>query len=274
MALRGERSDESGEQAERARLREILVEYAKTRSEPLREELVLAHINIVRYLAARFVNRGEPLEDLIQVGCVGLLKAIDRFEPARGVEFITYAMPTILGEIKRHFRDKGWALRVPRRLQDLSLAVNRVSETLSVELGRSATVDDVALKLGATPEEVIEAQELGTAYCTLSLDAVVPGDQSKAATLADRVGSDDADFEVFENRESLRLACKALEPRERLVIHLRFFDEMSQADIARCMGVSQMQISRLQQRAIGKIRNVMQGEGVAQAPPSSPASGS
>jgi RNA polymerase sigma-B factor len=243
---------------DRSKLRELLTEYATSKSEAAREQLVEMHLNVVRYLAAKFANRGEPLEDLVQVGSIGLLKAIERFDPARGVQFITYAMPTILGEIRRHFRDKGWAIRVPRRLQELSLAINRVAETLSVELCRSATVADIAKKLNATCEEIIQAHELGSAYCTLSLDAHSPGDYKSPTTLAERLGTDDSELERTEHRVCLKRACGGLDNNERMVIHLRFFAEMSQAEIARRMGVSQMQISRIQQRAIGKIRVAMQ----------------
>jgi RNA polymerase sigma-B factor len=259
-----QRDCEAVKACDRKRLRKVLVEYAATRSSESRDELVLAHLNVVRYLAARFANRGEPLDDLIQVGSIGLLKAIDRFDPKRGVEFITYAVPTILGEIKRHFRDKGWSLRVPRRLQDLSLAVNRVAENLSVEIGRSATVQDIAERLGASCEEIIEAQELGSAYCALSLDAQATMDaQSKPFALADRIGVTDCEFVSFENLSSLRRACKALDTQERVIMHLRFFDDLPQAEIARRLRVSQMQISRLQQRAIQKMRRALGGAGPA-----------
>jgi RNA polymerase sigma-B factor len=243
---------------DRARLRQLLAEYAHTRCERLREELVVMHLNVVRYLAAKFANRGEPVEDLVQVGSVGLLKAIDRFDPDRGVEFITYAMPTILGEIKRYFRDKGWAVRVPRRLQELSLAVTRTADSMSIELGRSATVDEIATKLGATGEEIIEAQELGSAYCTLSLDAPSLSDERSATTLSERLGDEDPEIELSEERACLKRACRHLDPTERMVINLRFFAELPQVEIARRMGVSQMQISRLQQRAIVKIRQALQ----------------
>ncbi len=255
------RDESTGPSLDRAKLRQLLLEYATTRSAAIREELVLMHLNLVRYLATKFANRGEPLEDLIQVGSLGLLKAVDRFDTNRGVEFITYAMPTILGEIKRHFRDKGWALRVPRRLQELSLSVNRVAESMSVDLGRSVTVDEIAQTLNASCEEIIEAQELGSAYCTLSLDAQVTGDRhSRTSTLAEQLGSEDAEFTLLEHRVCLKQACKVLEPKERAVILLRFFGGVSQAEIARRLDVSQMQVSRLQQRAVDKIRLAILGE--------------
>jgi RNA polymerase sigma-B factor len=244
---------------DRAKLHKLCAEYAKTKAPQLRDELVTMHLNVVRYLASRFAHRGEPLDDLVQVGCVGLIKAVDRFDPARGVEFITFAMPTIVGEIKRYFRDKGWAVRVPRRLQELSLAVGKTADALAVTLGRSVTVEDIADALDASCEEIIEAQELGTAYCTMSLDAAVPGDrESKPTTLAERLGDADPAIARSEERAWLRRACETLEPKERLVISLRFYEEASQADIARRLGVSQMFISRLQKRALGKIRMALQ----------------
>src|SRR5487761_149433 len=170
-----------------------------TEYERLRDELVVAHLNLVRYLAVKFANRGEPLDDLIQVGTVGLLKAIDRFDLDRGVEFTTYATPTIVGEIKRYFRDKGWAVKVPRRLQELNLAVNRASDKLAIELGRSPTVAELAERLSAGEEEILEAQELGQAYNLLSLDSEVSGDTDrKTQTLADTVGVSDARLDLLE----------------------------------------------------------------------------
>src|SRR5271163_1045647 len=148
-------------------------------AERTRDELVVAHLNLVRYLAVKFVNRGEALDDLIQVGTVGLLKAIDRFDLDRGVEFTTYATPTIVGEIKRYFRDKGWAVKVPRRLQELNLALNRASEKMAIELGRSPTVHELADRLQASEEDILEAQELGQAYNLLSLDSEVSGEGDK-----------------------------------------------------------------------------------------------
>jgi RNA polymerase sigma-B factor len=241
---------------DRERTRQLLLDFASSRSPEIREELTLAYSGVVRYLSLRFAYRGELLEDLFQVGMVGLLKAIDRFEPERGFEFITFALPTIVGEIKRHFRDKGWALHVPRRLQDLNLAVTRAAETLSMELGRSATVDDIATKLGVTSEKVLEAQELGHAYSALSLDAELANSekQSRPTNLAERIGITDADMELFENAASLKRACELLDARERLVIYLRFYEEVPQTEIARRLNVSQMNISRLQRRAIRKIR--------------------
>ncbi|MGA9946366.1 MAG: SigB/SigF/SigG family RNA polymerase sigma factor [Candidatus Cybelea sp.] len=226
--------------------------------EGLRDELVVVHLNLVRFLAVRFANRGEPLDDLVQVGTVGLLKAIDRFDLERGVEFTTYATPTIVGEIKRYFRDKGWAVKVPRRLQELNLAVNRANDKLAVELGRSPTVGELAEHLKAGEDEIREAQELGQAYNLLSLDSEVSGEtDKKSQTLADTVGVSDAGLALLEDRANLQRAFEVLTGRERVIIYLRFYESISQTEIAKRLNVSQMHVSRLQAKALDKLRAVL-----------------
>lgn len=226
--------------------------------EQLRDELIVVHLNLVRFLAVRFANRGEPLDDLMQVGTVGLLKAIDRFDTERGVEFTTYATPTIVGEIKRYFRDKGWAVKVPRRLQELNLAVNRASDKLAIELGRSPTVAELAQHLNAGEDEILEAQELGQAYNLLSLDSEVSGDSDKKSqTLADTVGVSDAGLALLEDRANLERAFEVLSGRERVIIYLRFYESVSQTEIAKRLNVSQMHVSRLQAKALDKLRAVL-----------------
>jgi RNA polymerase sigma-B factor len=225
----------------------------------LRNELVVAHLNLVRYLAVKFANRGEALDDLIQVGTVGLLKAIDRFDLERGVEFTTYATPTIVGEIKRYFRDKGWAVKVPRRLQELNLSVNRAIEKLTVKLGHSPTVTELAQHLGASEEDILEAQELGQAYNLLSLDTELNGEgDKKSQTLADYVGQNDAGLELLEDRANLERAFQVLTGRERVILYLRFYESVSQTEIAKRLNVSQMHVSRLQQKALEKLKNFLQ----------------
>jgi RNA polymerase sigma-B factor len=252
------RADGVEDRFDREQTREWFAAYAKTKDSKLRDELVVTHLNLVRYLAVRFANRGESIDDLIQVGTVGLIKAIDRFDVDRGVEFTTYATPTIIGEIKRHFRDKGWAVKVPRRLQELNLAVNRAVENLSIELGRAATVADLATKLGATDEEIIEAQELGQAYNVLSLDSELAAEgESRAATLLDYVGIDDAELELFEDKANLEAAFHVLDPRERVIVYLRFYENVSQTEIAKRLNVSQMHVSRLQARALAKLKQFL-----------------
>lgn len=221
----------------------------------LRNDLVVAYLNLVRFLALKFANRGEPIDDLVQVGTVGLLKAIDRFELDRGVEFTTYATPTIVGEIKRYFRDKGWAVKVPRRLQELNLSVNRAGERLSVELGRSPTVAELSKHLDASEEDILEAQELGQAYNLLSLDAEISGEgDRRSQTLADTVGTKDAGLALLEDRANLERAFAVLSGRERVIVYLRFFESVSQTEIAQRLNVSQMHVSRLQAKALGKLR--------------------
>jgi len=206
----------------------------------------------------RFANRGEPLDDLIQVGIVGLLKAIDRFEPERGVEFTTYATPTVVGEIKRYFRDKGWAVKVPRRLQELNLAVTRAGDALAVALGRSPTIAELAEHLEAREDEILEAQELGQAYNLISLDAELPGESEKSAQrLADTVGVADEGLALLEDRANLERAFHALTGRERVIIYLRFYESVSQTEIAKRLRVSQMHVSRLQAKALEKLRSAL-----------------
>ena len=254
------------ERWDRQRAREAFARFASLRSHPekdsgrdhtgqteyerLRNELVVAHLNLARYLAVKFANRGEALDDLIQVGTVGLLKAIDRFDLERGVEFTTYATPTIVGEIKRYFRDKGWAVKVPRRLQELNLAVNRAIEKLNVKLGHSPTVTELAEHLGATEEDVLEAQELGPeAYNQLSLDTELAGDgDKKSQTLADYVGRNDSALELLEDRANLERAFEVLSGRERVILYLRFYESVSQTEIAKRLNVSQMHASRASSR--------------------------
>src|SRR6476659_5593127 len=157
--------------SEREELRRKFVEFAETRDPALRDQLIEAHLGLAEYLARRFANRGEPLDDLVQVASLGLVKAVERFDPSRGLEFTTFATPTIVGELKRHFRDKGWAVRVPRRVQELHLRVTRVIDDLSLEIGRSPTVPEIALRAGTSEDEVIEAIDAGSAYRSTSLDA-------------------------------------------------------------------------------------------------------
>ena len=252
------------ERWDRRRTREAFAKLAAARGvdqfahDRLRDDLVVAYLNLVRYLAVKFANRGEALEDLIQVGTLGLIKAIDRFDAARGVEFTTYATPTIVGEIKRHFRDKGWAVKVPRRLQELNLAVNRAIEKLAVDLGHSPTVAELAKRLGVSEEEILEAQELGQAYNLLSLDTEVGGEGEKSTqTLADYIGEHDPQLLNLEDRANLERAFAVLTGRERIILFLRFYESVSQTEIAKRLNVSQMHVSRLQQKALEKLRTAL-----------------
>jgi RNA polymerase sigma-B factor len=218
-----------------------------------RDELVGLHQPLVEHCARRFRNRGEQFEDLLQVGVIGLLKAIDRFDSARGVEFSTYATPTILGEIKRHFRDKGWAIRVPRRLQELRMHITSASAELTQSLGRSPTASELAERIGCSVEEIVEGLESSNAYATLSLDA---GDDSEdgAATMLDAIGVDDANLEHIDLRESIKPLLEGLGHREKRILLLRFFRNMTQSQIAEEIGVSQMHVSRLLSRTLAELR--------------------
>jgi RNA polymerase sigma-B factor len=236
-------------------------DYRRTGDPRLRERLIGMHLNLVRFLARKFANRGEPVDDLIQVGNIGLINAVDRFDPARNIRFATYATPTIVGEIKRYFRDRGWAIRVPRRLQEINLAANKAVDALVQRFDRSPTVAEIAREVGASEEETLEAIELGQMYELVSLDSEAgqPQDESHT-TLSDYIGHDDAVLEEIGVRSSLVQGLKRLPPRERRIIELRFFRNMSQTDVARTLGISQMHVSRLQQKAIQRLREMVRGE--------------
>ncbi|MDG4857502.1 RNA polymerase sigma factor SigF [Streptomyces sp. T-3] len=218
----------------------------------LRNHLVRMHLPLVEHLARRFRNRGEPLDDLTQVATIGLIKSVDRFDPERGVEFSTYATPTVVGEIKRHFRDKGWAVRVPRRLQELRLALTTATAELSQQHGRSPTVHELAEKLGISEEEVLEGLESANAYSTLSLD--VPDTDDESPAVADTLGAEDEALEGVEYRESLKPLLEDLPPREKRILLLRFFGNMTQSQIAQEVGISQMHVSRLLARTLAQLR--------------------
>ncbi|WP_079102585.1 RNA polymerase sigma factor SigF [Streptomyces sp. TP-A0356] len=242
--------DRSGARAmfvELRKLREGSPEYAE-----LRNQLVRMHLPLVEHLARRFRNRGEPLDDLTQVATIGLIKSVDRFDPERGVEFSTYATPTVVGEIKRHFRDKGWAVRVPRRLQELRLALTTATAELSQLHGRSPTVHELAEKLAISEEEVLEGLESANAYSTLSLD--VPDTDDESPAVADTLGAEDEALEGVEYRESLKPLLEDLPPREKRILLLRFFGNMTQSQIAQEVGISQMHVSRLLARTLAQLR--------------------
>ncbi|MFI2201611.1 RNA polymerase sigma factor SigF [Streptomyces sp. NPDC020192] len=242
--------DRSGARAmfvELRKLKEGSPEYAE-----LRNRLVRMHLPLVEHLARRFRNRGEPLDDLTQVATIGLIKSVDRFDPERGVEFSTYATPTVVGEIKRHFRDKGWAVRVPRRLQELRLALTTATAELSQLHGRSPTVHELAEKLAISEEEVLEGLESANAYSTLSLD--VPDTDDESPAVADTLGAEDEALEGVEYRESLKPLLEDLPPREKRILLLRFFGNMTQSQIAQEVGISQMHVSRLLARTLAQLR--------------------
>jgi RNA polymerase sigma-B factor len=250
--------------ADRTRARALFVRLSElpeddpTRSR-LRDELVELHLPLVEYLARRFRNRGEMLDDLVQVATIGLIKSVDRFDLERGVEFSTYATPTIVGEIKRHFRDKGWAIRVPRRLQELKLALTKATGELSQKNGRAPTVHELAEHLGLSEEEVLEGLESANAYSAVSLDAPDGGDDDSPA-VADSLGMVDEALEGVEYRESLKPLLEKLPAREKKILMLRFFGGMTQSQIAGELGISQMHVSRLLARTLAQLREGLLAE--------------
>ena len=223
----------------------------------VRARLVDQYIGLVEFLARRFRNRGEPLEDLVQVGTIGLLKAIDRFDLEREVEFSTYATPTIVGELKRHFRDKGWAVRVPRRLQELHLELTKIIGSLGQELGRSPTVAEIAEHSGISEEDVLEGLEIAQAYNFTSLDAPIDSDDSDSSTFAEQMGSEDEQLENLEYRAALAPEMAKLPERERRILFLRFYRGMTQSEIADRLGISQMHVSRLLNRTLIRLREAL-----------------
>jgi RNA polymerase sigma-B factor len=249
----------------REELRALHREYRATsdpeRKERIRERLVEGYRSLVYFLARKFMNRGEPLEDIVQVGFLGLIKAIERFDPDLGNEFTTFATPTVTGEIKRYFRDKGWAIRFPRRLQELYQQVLRANEELKRDLGRTPRVAEIAERLGVSEEEVLEAMEMSPAKAPLSLNAPVSSDSSDdGRSLSDAIGNVDTNLDRVEMRDVLRRAMEHLTPRERSIMAMRFYDEMSQSEIAKRLGISQMHVSRLQRAALDHLREVVPQE--------------
>jgi RNA polymerase sigma-B factor len=223
-----------------------------------RDGLVSLHLPLVEHCARRFRNRGEPFEDLVQVGTIGLIKSIDRFELDRGVEFSTYATPTIIGEIKRHFRDKGWAIRVPRRLQELRMQIAATAAELTQALGRSPTPRELSEAIGCSVEEIIEGIESSNAYSTLSLDATDDGGDEGGVSMLEMMGLDDEELEQIEIRESIKPLLEALPSREKRILLLRFFKNKTQSEIAAEIGVSQMHVSRLLSRTLDRLRASLQ----------------
>jgi RNA polymerase sigma-B factor len=222
-----------------------------------REKLIEQYMSLVRSLARRYSYRGEQLEDLVQIGAIGLIKAIDRFDLERGVELTTYATPNIIGEIKRHFRDKGWAVRVPRGLQELNVQLSRLVEQLTVQLGRSPTIPELAKAAGVEEEEVLEALESGRAYTSLSLSVGGGGGDDDDLDPLESLGTEEHQYEVSEDRAVLAPGFKALDERERKILQLRFFDGLTQSQIAQQVGISQMHVSRLIRRSLEKIRETI-----------------
>ncbi|MBY4798099.1 SigB/SigF/SigG family RNA polymerase sigma factor [Collinsella sp. AGMB00827] len=247
---------------DKERTRELFRRFKEHDDLEAREQLVLSHLNLVRFLANKFKNRGEPLDDLMQVGYLGLLKAIDRFDISRGLEFTTFATPTILGEIKRHFRDKGWSVRVPRRLQELSAKVNQTTDILTAELQRSPTVEEIADYLDSSVDEVLEAMESSSAYSSVPLEGAGFSDFDDAPSVIDRYATEDEALNLTDDRLVIEEALADFSPREREVIELRFVKGMTQIEIAKLLGISQVQVSRLLRRTLKKVQEKIDPEGL------------
>ncbi|MEI6451477.1 MAG: RNA polymerase sigma factor SigF [Actinomycetes bacterium] len=220
-----------------------------------REQLITMYLPLVRSLARRYASRGEHFDDLVQVGAIGLIKAIDRFDLSRGVELTTYATPNIVGEIKRYFRDKGWSVRVPRGLQELNIRLNKIIDELVPKLQRAPTINELAEAASATPEEVLEALETSQAYNSVSLQASPNGEGGEDdAGLIDYLGGEEEAYDTMEDRTTLAPGFAKLDKRERYILHLRFFEGQTQSQIAERVGISQMHVSRLIRRSLEKLR--------------------
>jgi RNA polymerase sigma-B factor len=240
---------------------ELLERYYRGRDQTVREELVQRFMPLARRLAARYRGDREPLDDLVQVASLGLVKALDRFDPDRGVAFSSYAVPTILGELKRHFRDRGWSVRVPRDLQERIARVDRAIAELPGKLGRAPSVNEIADRLEVDPEEVLEAMEAGQAHHAMSLDAQAQTEEGEGIPLTERLGDSDPAFDTVEYGATITDALESLSERDRTVLHLRFVEDMTQTEIADRVGVSQMHVSRILRAAVERLRGEVERRG-------------
>jgi RNA polymerase sigma-B factor len=244
--------------AEYAHLATLLTEYAGLAADDphrgaVRDRLITGYLPVAQHLARRFVHRGVPLEDLRQVATLGLINAVDRFDPSFGRDFLAYAIPTIQGEVRRYFRDHSWSMRVPRRLKDLHVSIGKVSEELAQGLGRAPRPSEIAARLGITMDDVLEGLEATASYASQSLDEVLLAGEDQT-TLANLLGSDDAGLELVEAHQTLRPLLDTLPPRERTILVLRFFENMTQSKIAAQLGLSQMHVSRLLSQTLATLR--------------------
>ena len=233
--------------------RALLRAYREQGDIAARDRLIESFIPVVRSIAYRYAGRGEQLDDLEQVASVGLIKAIERFDLDRDVELMTYVFPTVVGELKRHFRDRGWSVTVPRRLKELHYRLSRLIEELTATLGRSPTIPELAEEAGVDEEEVVEALEVGRAYASRSLTRQLDSDEGAGAELIDLIDDEERGYEAAENRELLASGLKALDDRERRIVQLRFVEGLTQSQIAVAVGISQMHVSRLIRRALEKL---------------------
>ena len=259
-AAGGRRPDDTRtrrEPGEVRRVDELLLAYHRDGDRSAREQALVELMPLVRSLAARYAGRGEPLDDLVQVGAVGLIKAVDRFDVTRGVEFTSYGVPTIVGEIRRHFRDRAWAMHVPRRIKELSVRLSRVLDELTTTLGRSPTIAEIAQAAAVDEEDVIDALDASHAYATRSLDAPSAGGDP----FADGLAGADPGFDGVDDRWVLSAGLEALDARARRIVELRFFEERTQSQIAAELGISQMHVSRLLRDAMQRMRKSIEAHG-------------
>jgi RNA polymerase sigma-B factor len=236
---------------------EALRQLRDTQDPALREHFIHQHEGLVRHVAKDYMDSGEPMEDIVAVGMLGLIHAVDRFDPERGVKFATFAVPTIRGEIRRYFRDHTWGIRVPRRMQELSLKARSAQEHWSTGHGRPPTYAELALALGVTQEDLVEALEVGRQYEPLSLEGVMEGSDDDRPTALDRAGEEDRELVNLPERDQMLRAMRRLPPRERVVLTLRFFQDLSQQEVGRRLGISQMHVSRLQHQALRSMRKII-----------------
>jgi RNA polymerase sigma-B factor len=257
---------DTAESEERARRDQVALalfdDYRRSGDLRIRNELVEHYTRLAEFLARRFANRGEPLDDLRQVALLGLVKAVERFEPDRGLQFSSFATPTIAGELKRHFRDKGWAVRVPRRLQELHLQLDRTIATLSQELGRAPTPHEIAERAGVGEEDVLEGMEAGGMYRLSSIDGRPEDDEINPTPL----GVPDEELDAVDDRVAVSLLLQRLPSREREIVYLRFFEALTQAEIAERVGISQMHVSRLLMRSLGELGDQARRHGALRPP--------
>ena len=250
--------------SEYGHLTPLLQEYAALahddpRRDALRDELVTGYLPVAQHIARRFNNRGEPLDDLVQVATVGLINAVDRFSPERGSDFFSFAVPTISGEVRRHFRDLGWSMRVPRRLKDLHVSINSAVAHLAQDLGRAPKPTEIAEQLGVPVSDVLEGLEASEAYRSSSLDEMLSSEQG-SATVGELVGEADAELDRVDFRQALRPVLAELGERERTIVLLRFFGNLTQTQIADQVGISQMHVSRLLAQTLDHLRNRLDPE--------------
>jgi len=236
----------------------LFKEFSVSRDPALRDRLIDAHMNMPHFFAHRFGGKLDQKDDLLQVATLGLINAVDRYDPERGVEFTTFATVTILGEVKRYFRDKTWSVKVPRRMKDLNVVINQTIEKLSHELDHPPTYEELAKEIGCSVEEILETREAGMSYRVVSLDKEIDGEGSDGtSTLLDMIGSIDRKIDLLSDRLSLQSGLKKLKADEKAVIYYRYFENLSQAQISKILDVSQMQVSRLQTTALSKLKGIL-----------------